>query len=760
MKNIFLYILVLISSFAYSQENKLWKGYFSYNTIKDLSQSTNQIYSAAENAYFKKNLATNEITTVSTVEGLSGQNITQIYHSEIYKKTLIGHTDGLVIIINDLDGSVLNVVDILNKPSVPPNSKKINHFMEYNGKIYISTDFGISIYDLNLSEFGDTYFIGSGGSNIEILQTTIYNGFIYAVANGYGLLKATVTNPNLIDFNQWTNISPGSWKTIEATATQLIAVNLSGSIYKLINDNPNLITSYPQITLDTRHNSNHLIITTQNHIYIYNEQLIEVLHLTSIPNITANFTCATVINDKIYIGTQENGVFATSLNNPTFFENITPKGPDKNRIFAIQSFSNGLWAAYGDYDSNYNPYPIDSFSVSKYTTNNSWTSTPYQDLFGAKSICRIIVNPKNENQVYFSSNFSGLLKFENNLPSTLYDNSNSSLQKITINGYNAIDIRINGSVFDKDGNLWITNSLVSKGLHVLKTDNQWQGFALTSLVAPLALSYGRLTIDKNGTKWACTNYEGLIGFNEKYNNKCLSINVGQDHGNLPNKDVRAVAVDNKNKLWIGTKYGLRILQNVDSFLNQNELTTNAIIILEDGLAQELLYGQSITDIVVDGANNKWISTSGAGLFYISSDGQKTFNIFTKENSPLPSNTILDIDINSLTGEVFIATEAGMVSFKGTATNGAENFENVIVYPNPARPEYSGSIFITGLMNKANVKITDIEGNLVHEEISEGGTIIWDTKAFGKYKVASGVYMIFMSSSDGEETKVKKVMIVR
>ncbi|OUD35067.1 type IX secretion system anionic LPS delivery protein PorZ, partial [Flavobacterium psychrophilum] len=178
------------------------------------------------------------------------------------------------------------------------------------------------------------------------------------------------------------------------------------------------------------------------------------------------------------------------------------------------------------------------------------------------------------------------------------------------------------------------------------------------------------------------------------------------------------------------------------------------------LAQELLYGQSITDIVVDGANNKWISTSGAGLFYISSDGQKTFNIFTKENSPLPSNTILDIDINSLTGEVFIATEAGMVSFKGTATNGAENFENVIVYPNPARPEYSGSIFITGLMNKANVKITDIEGNLVHEEISEGGTIIWDTKAFGKYKVASGVYMIFMSSSDGEETKVKKVMIVR
>ncbi len=758
MKNVFLYILLLISTFGHAQDSKLWKGYFSYTAIKDISQSTTQIYGAAENAYFKRNLTTNEISKISTVDGLSGQNITQIYHSETYKKTIIGHADGLIIIINDLDGSVLNVVDILNKPSVAPNKKRINHFMEYNSKVYISTDFGISVYDLSLSEFGDTYFIGSGGSNIEILQTTIYNGFIYAVANGYGLLKAVVTNPNLIDFNQWTNISSGSWLSIQATNTELVAVSLSGSIYKLISDNPNLITSYPQVPLDMRHNGNHLIVTTQNNIYAYNESLTEILHITNIPNIIANFNCATVISDKIYIGTQGNGIFTTLLNNPTVFENITPNGPDRNKLFAVQSFSNGLWAVYGDYNVTYNPYPLDSYGVSKYDSNNSWTSTPYQDLFGAKSISRVIVNPKNENQVFFSSYYSGLLKFENNIPTTIFNTSNSSLQ--TIAGQVPDDIRINGSAFDKDGNLWVTNSLVNKGLHVLKTDGQWQGFPLTSLVDPLSTAYGRLAIDKNGTKWVCAFYEGLVGFNEKYGNKCLTIREGQDEGNLPTYDVRAVAVDNKNKLWIGTTSGLRILQNVDSFLTQNELTTNSIIILEDDLAQELLYAQFITDIVVDGANNKWISTAGAGLFYISSDGQKTFNIFTKENSPLPSNTIMDIDINVLTGEVFIATEAGMVSFRGTATNGAENFENVIVYPNPVRPEYSGSVFVTGLMDKANVKITDIEGNLVHEEISEGGTIIWDTKAFGKYKVASGVYMIFLSSDDGAETKVKKVMIVR
>jgi hypothetical protein len=127
---------------------------------------------------------------------------------------------------------------------------------------------------------------------------------------------------------------------------------------------------------------------------------------------------------------------------------------------------------------------------------------------------------------------------------------------------------------------------------------------------------------------------------------------------------------------------------------------------------------------------------------------------------LPSNTINDIDINSVTGEVFIATDKGLVSFKGTATAAKTDLSNVYIYPNPVRPDFEGTVKITGLLDKANIKITDIEGNLVYETTSEGGTIEWDTTAFGKYKVASGVYMIFVSGQDGEETKVKKVMIIR
>lgn len=760
MKNIFLNSIVLLFVFSgYSQQNQLWRGYFSYNSIKDISQSSTQIYAAAENAFFKRNLVTNETTTTSTIEGLSGQNISQIYHSEAFHKTFIGHTDGLIIVVNDNDGTMLNVIDILNKPSVPANKKRINHFMEHNGKIYVSTDFGICVYDLNISQFGDTYFIGPNGTNIEILQTAVHNNAIYAVANGYGLLKASLSNPNLIDYSQWLMISPGNWESIEKTGVDLVGVSFGLALYKFIADNPVFVASYSQLPVDTRYSDGYLIVTTQNFVYVYNDQLVQVLQINNIPNFSVKFTCATVIDNKIYIGTQDDGLFSTTFSNPTVFENMKPNGPDRNKLFAIQATSNSLWAVYGDYSSSYNPYPLDSYGVSKYDADKVWKTIPYSNLLNAKSIVRIALNPNNENQVFMSSNYSGVLKIENDaVVPPIFNATNSSLQKII--GQVPDDVRTNGSVFDKNGNLWVTNSLVAKGLHVLKTNGQWQGFNLPSLQSPLSASYGRMAIDKNGTKWICTNFGGLVGFNENYNNRCLSINEGVGDGNLPSPDVRAVAVDNKGKLWIGTTEGLRILPSVDSFLSENKLETNSIIILEDNLAQELLYQQFITDIVVDGANNKWIGTAGGGVFFISSDGQKTFNIFTKENSPLPSNIVTDIDINGVTGEVFIATESGMVSFRGSSTAGAENLENVIVFPNPVRPEFNGNVAISGLMNKSTVKITDIEGNLVHEAVSEGGTVLWDTKIFGKKNVASGVYMIFLSSDDGTQTKVKKVMIVR
>jgi hypothetical protein len=449
------------------------------------------------------------------------------------------------------------------------------------------------------------------------------------------------------------------------------------------------------------------------------------------------------------------------LSTVSTFENSTPFGPSRNNIFSLQSTPTQLWTVYGDYDTFYNPYPLDDFGISKFSTSG-WLNIPFDKVLGTKSMSRVVVKPGNENEVYASSFFSGLLKIENDAPTILYNQSNSGLESLAISPPNPsyVDIRINGSAFDKSGNLWVTNCRVANGLKSLSPSGQWKSYAMDKILTDYnSNDFATMVIDKFGTKWMSTSKNGVIGFNES-SNTFKKITFGADQGNLPIQDVRAVAVDTKNQLWIGTTKGLRVLSNVGNFQTDSQLTTKNIVILEDDLAQELLFEQFITDIEVDGASNKWIATADAGVFLVSPDGQETKYHFTTDNSPLPSNVVNDISINSKTGEVFIATSKGLLSFKGIATSASENLNNVYVYPNPVRPEYEGTVKINGLLNKANVKITDVAGNLVFEATTEGGTLEWDTTAFGKYKVASGVYMIFVSAQDGAETKVKKVMIIR
>lgn len=636
--------------------------------------------------------------------------------------------------------------------------------MEYNGIVYVSTDFGIVQFNLTTSQFGDTYFIGDNGAEIKVSQTAIHSGFIYA-ATSNGIRKGNIANTNLIDYEQWQVTATGNWFGVASLGTELYAVNAAGYIHKY-DSASNTFNGFLQLseaTANFRSTADYLIVTTPNSVLIYNKQMVlqRQINKDQILKMNSAFSCATIIDAVIFMGTTENGLITTSLSGASAFDNITPIGPSRNNIFALQVTPTQFWTVYGDYDNFYNPYPLDDLGISKYTTAG-WLNIPFDEVLGAKSMTRIAINPANENDVYASSYFSGLLKIQSDSPTILYNQSNSSLESLTIDppNPNYIDIRIGGTAFDKSGNLWINNSRVANGLKMLSSGGQWKTYAMDKIITtPGSNDFGTMVIDKYGTKWMSTNINGVIGFNES-SNTFKKMTFGADQGNLPIKDVRTLAVDTKNQLWIGTTKGLRVLYNVNAFTTESQLTAESIIIIEDGLAQELLYEQFITDIEVNGANEKWIATADAGVFLVSSNGQETKYHFTTDNSPLPSNVINDISINKSTGEVFIATSKGLISFKGIATSASDNLNNVYVYPNPVRPEYEGTVKINGLLNKANVKITDVAGNLVFEATTEGGTLEWDTTAFGKYKVASGVYMIFVSAQDGSETKVKKVMIIR
>jgi hypothetical protein len=106
---------------GFSQNNLLWQGYFSFNEIKAISCSSTTIYAASENALFSANALNNQINTTTTVDGLSGQTISALYYS-IPSISLLLVENGLLIVINEMDGSLSNITDVINKQL--PMSKK------------------------------------------------------------------------------------------------------------------------------------------------------------------------------------------------------------------------------------------------------------------------------------------------------------------------------------------------------------------------------------------------------------------------------------------------------------------------------------------------------------------------------------------------------------------------------------------------------------------------------------------------------------
>jgi len=764
MKHATLLLIFLFSLLGHAQNfEDEWTGFFSYASVQAISHGNGQVFVGAQNSVFSYDLTSEEITTTSTINGLSGESISSTYYSEAFGLLVIGYENGLMDIKIDGDDNILKVVDILEKPTIPPDRKRINSFTEYNGVLFISTQFGISVYDLSRLEFGDTYFIGDQGSLLNITQTAVLEPYIYASSLGGGVRRALVDNDNLIDFEQWEYISGGiiNVKGVQALGDEIYIIRVDNIVSKYVGPLFQTVATFNSEVVDFISENDVLTITSIDNIRAYGPQFQLIAQVNSLSNFTFTLQAGMSLNDSFYMGTASQGLLVVPYNSTTATQ-FLPDGPLLNSSFSIDTSPGQVWVSYGDVSQTFDPFPLDFLGISNLKDEEPWLNIPANELFGASDLVEVNINPMNPDEVYFSSFQQGLLRVTAQEPEILFNetNTNGILERVIINGNDA-GIRIFGSQFDREGNLWFVQSKTNDGLIKRNLSGTFQEFNFEALIdgeQELALTH--LNISREGFVFFGTQQNGMLGYNPQSNSfNRITENAG--NGNLPSTRVRSLAFDASNRLWIGTARGLRVLFNVSGFFEEGaNIESQPIIIEENGVGQELLVGQTITDIEVDGSNNKWVATSSSGVFYFSPNGQQTILRFTKDNSPLPSDNVQDIAIDEVSGRVYFATINGLVAFEGSSTAPRENLENVYAYPNPVRPGFMGNVTVDGLTARANVKITDIEGNLVFETTSQGGSIQWDTTAFGKYKVASGVYMVMVTTRDALETKVSKVMIVR
>ncbi len=374
----------------------------------------------------------------------------------------------------------------------------------------------------------------------------------------------------------------------------------------------------------------------------------------------------------------------------------------------------------------------------------------------------ITFDPNDEKRYFLCSWTKGLVEFRQDQFYKSYNETNSTM--VPIDGSEMI--RTGSAAFDGNGNLWVTNSLASKCLHVMTKDGRWTGFSFPNMVKNIT----KLIVTSSGKKWMVLGQSGgLFVFDDngtpedKTDDRYKHLTVCNENGETVSNDVYSIAEDKNGYIWVGTAKGVVVYYNPDKVFDNSTFWGRQIKVpRNDGTdnADILLSADVVTAICVDGANNKWFGTQNGGAYYTSSDGIETIHNFNTTNSAIPSDNILAISIVPETGDVFFATPKGIISYRGTATEGSETYDEILAFPNPVRSDYYGPITIKGLVAGSIVKIADIAGNIVYEAKSTGGQLVWDGRNLNGNRVASGVYIVFASTEIGEQKSTTKILFLK
>jgi hypothetical protein len=754
-------LLFFCTTVIYSQPTG-WSSFYSFNQITGVhSGRDGQIYGVAQNSLLSYDLNSNEVIPITTVDGLLGDEIDALTVTDHF--IVIGYRNGMLGIHRLLDGSVTLDSSILRNLSIEPKDKTIHSFLVQGQTLYVSAGYGISKYDLSTNRFIDSYFFGLNNSTIQVNQTALLGDFLYA-ATEEGLYKGNASDPNLALESAWNKIADGEWKSIAQVNNVILGVVQFGSqviCYRLIDDVAIEHHRESGALLGVEVGESELVLSFSNSILAFdNSKSVRTLATASGPLSEHLFTSASTVGNELFIGTAGGGLL---LHNPSETRVVSPSGPLMNDIFEISVLPNEeLWIAHGAFSRYYNPYPLNAYGVSHRSSRGSWQNLPFSALLGARSIVSVVPNPANPSQVFACSMHHGLLEINDGLVTNLWNQTNSGLESLDpielSENPNYRSVRIRDLAFDSEGSMWSITSFVGEGLKKRTVNGDWESVDLTGLIAiNQASGYSKLVISPNDEIYFGSAGYGLIGYAEINGTPVLrSLDVAD---NLPTVDVRSVTLDFDNNLWIGTTEGLRVLYSASRLFSQSGLSASTLILEEGGNIGELLANQFINAIEVDGNNQKWVATDGAGVFLFAEDGKKTLQHFTKENSPLPTNSVRSLAYEPQSGKIYMGTPNGLVAFQGNAYGPSENLEETEVYPNPIRPGYTGLLTIRGLQADCVVKITDIVGNAVFETTATGGSVQWDLRSFAGDRVRSGVYLIFVTTNDGLESAVEKVMII-
>ncbi len=748
-------LLVINTSIAQIPKGT-WRDHLPYANALQVAEVGNKIFCSTDGGLFSINKGDNSIQKYSKVTGLSDIDISCIGYSESTNTIVIAYLNGNIDLIRN--DSIIKIPDIKRK--LITGDKQIYRILFIDDIAYLATGFGIVALDIKRKEIKDTYQFGESGGQIKVNDLAFDGTNIFA-ATDQGIYKADINSPNLVDYNYWSRI------------TNVPVIDIKYSFITYFNDlllacYENPVTERDDIILirdnswenwenendDYRYigcHNNILIIVAINTVRAYDAQF-NIIHQEAI------FLAWHAIVDKDNImwtaGLREGLIKSQS----GYMEKIAPNGPAYKDVGSITFESGRIWAGGGNEATQWKDKGAYSFIDERWENYNKYLNP---ELEGFLNISEVAIDPSDPDHVFGGSFGYGIVEFDNGQVKEIYDEKDGILKPVE--GYGHGYIRVTGMDYDDNNNLWICVSIVENPVYVIRADGEWENLNFESDIFGIDLRIEGLLVTSFNQIWMLLKDNGIFVFRQNSNGTLSErfFPVRNQDGELIDR-VFSIAEDLDGNIWVGTNEGPVVFYNPSNiFQEQNIVGYQIQIPRNDGtnLADLLLENEIINSIAIDGANRKWFGTESSGVFLMSEDGKEEIHSFNEDNSPLFSNKVVSIAINQDNGEVFIGTDKGILSFMGQAVAGNDDFTNVYVYPNPVRENYEGDITITGLVTNANVKITDVSGNIVYETTALGGQAIWNGRNFSGNRVHTGVYLVFCTNDDGSKTYVTKLLFI-
>lgn len=766
--------LLLNTLLAGAQSLGSWRAHLAYHNATQCAVAGGKVYVVSDGSLYSYTPEDEFVESYDKSNILSDHGIRHIGVCEESNTLVIVYENANIDLIRP-DEEVVNITDFANVSTYDP---QVNDLRIIGNKAYLSTNFGVVILDVEREEFCNTYMLNKATYSCVELDSTIY------AATAKGLYSGSM-HANLLDTINWKLHSNEVYTQLAVFDKRLMALKKQESVYSvnLTDGMPALLRKGQfQFMHSTR---NRFIVGNHTNTFVYHTvgNSIQLSFAGDVNYLTTDGDCYWTANGAK--GLNGYRYDANTKSTTQVVSQIAPNSPIRNHCQYLSFVDNDRLLVAGG-NINYKDWgSLHRNGTLMMYEEGTWHSFEEEGLASRtagryRNMTSIVQDPQDPNHHYASSYGQGIYEFRDMKFVKQYTHKEKSglteviaspIESPVPNSYEYT--RVSRLQYDKQGNLWITNSHGVSPLKYMKPNGEF-----VSLYYPLLEgqeTMGEVLFDHNGWVW-------VVSLQGPANLFCIDMNathentaddrikvfdekfIDQDGNSVEIYCINDIAEDHNGDIWVMTDKGPYVLYDTEEAFSNNYHFTKIKVPRNDGTnyADYLLDGVYTTCIEIDAANRKWIGTLSNGLYLIASDGLETIHHFTKDNTPLPSNSIESLALHHPSGELFIGTDKGLASYTTDATRAEDTYneEKVYAYPNPVAPDYDGLITIVGLKANSHVKITNTAGRLVAEGTSLGGSFTWNGRTPHGARVDSGVYYVLGCDEEGKEGIVTKVLFIK